>query len=63
MSNNPNFNNKGGRPVFNHVYEDDELLCYDSEKVIALIGYFAMSPLAEPMKIDDWGICPSVILK
>lgn len=54
MSNNPNFHNKGGRPIFNRVYEGDETLCFDNEKSRALLGYFSTSPYAEKVSIDDY---------
>lgn len=55
MNNNPNFHNKGGRPVYNNVYEDDKFLCYANEKARALIGYFATSPYTEKLEIDNNG--------
>lgn len=55
MANNPNFHNKGGRPVYNDVYEGDEFLCYAHEKARALLGYFATSPHAEKVEIDNNG--------
>lgn len=55
MSNNPNFHNNGGRPVYNHVFQDDELLGYAHEKARALVGYFATSPNAETIEIDPYG--------
>ena len=54
MSNNPNFHNRGGRPVFNQVYQGDENLCFAHEKSRALLGYFATSPYAEKVSIDDY---------
>jgi len=55
MANNPNFHNKGRRPIFNDVYEGDELLCYPNEKARAVLGYFATSPYAQKVEIDDNG--------
>ncbi len=53
MSNNPNFHNRDKRPIFNCVYEGDDNLCYAHEKLIALVGYFSMSPYVENFKITD----------
>lgn len=50
MSNNPNFNNKGGRPIYNYEYEEDDVLCYADEKAQALLGYFATSSCVESIK-------------
>ena len=51
MSNNPNFNNSGRRPIFNQVCDGDENLCYAHEKSRALLDYFATSPYAEKVSI------------
>lgn len=53
MSNNPNFHNRYARPVFNHVYQGDDDLCYDYEKLRAIIGYFSTSSCAEKFDIPD----------
>ena len=55
MAGNPNFHNKGGRPIYNDVYKNDKFLCYAHEKARALLGYFATSPYAEKADIDDNG--------
>ncbi len=55
MANNPNFHNTGGRPIYNNIYEDDKFLCFAHEKAKALLGYFAISPYAEKLEIDNNG--------